>query len=126
MPHKPRPRQAVNVTVGKTSYLLIRAKGDPLAVYDAAHPALGSVYSAVVSDADNSFYFSATPVTQADATRLALKLVSQLPGGGADPTDGLLTITLNIVNTLTTVPPGTAPLPVTDVPVDYISDPAAP
>ena len=127
MPNKPNGRQCVNVSNGKTSHLLLKRKNNFPAVANPAAPNAGEINGAVVRDDDNEFYFTATVLDQIGAggsrKRLALRLVSAIPGGGADPLEGLLTITLQIF-TGPTSPPD--PLPVSDVPVDYISDPTAP
>lgn len=127
MPNKPRCRQSINVSPGKKSYILIADKGKPFPdVYDPAHPRLGTILYFTVTDDDNGFAFNPTVVPQTDKSRLALLLVSQLPGGGTDPMDGLLTVTMNLVSSTATIPPPTNSVPVSDVPVDYISDPAGP
>jgi hypothetical protein len=131
MPNRPQGRHCINVSAGKTSYLLLKKKGPPFPdLYDPANPApqLGSLITATVNDDDNGFYFNPTIVAQTDKKRLALKIVSGLGGGGADPLDGLLTITLFIVTGVVLGTPTTSPYtpPVVDAPVDYISDPAGP
>jgi hypothetical protein len=108
----------INVTSGKTSYVFLKSHNinfpDPAA----------NTFSAVVKDINNDFTFTAFVVVQMSRPgRLALKLISTLPGGGGSPTDGLLTVTL----TSTSISSGgNTTLPVSDVPVDYIDDPAGP
>ena len=128
MANKPHGRQCINVSPGKTSHLLLKKKGPPFPdVYDPANPKLGTILYVAVTDLDNTFGFKATIVPQTDKKRLALQLVSDLGAGGGDPLDGLLGVTLFIVNAIIPLnPPATYAEPVSDVPVDYISDPAAP
>jgi hypothetical protein len=131
MPNKPQSRQCINVTTGKKSYLVLRKKGPPFpALFDSADPKEKTLLSVTVTDVDNGFSFTATPLPQSSqggVHRLALKLESNAPGGAGDPIDGLLGITLLIVQTLTGgFPTATTLEPATDVPVDYISDPLAP
>lgn len=131
MPGKPQSRQCINVSTGKTSYVVLRRTGTPFPdLFDATTPAANTLLYVAVTDLTNSFSFTATPLPQSSVGgvhRLALKLVSNAPGGAGDPIDGLLGITLFIVDTLTgSAPTTTISQPATDVPVDYISDPSAP
>jgi hypothetical protein len=110
---------------GKTSHLILTRR----VAFPALGNAPGQIAAVLVSDDDNAFTFTATPIAQAAPAvaglpyRLGLKLVSNRPAGGGDPTDGLLTVTLQVVNAGAT---GTDSVPVSDVPVDYVSDPSAP
>jgi hypothetical protein len=110
--NKPTSQHCVNVSNGKTSHLLLKAHGlnFPIARF------------VDVYDVNNDFPFNGTIIPQVDPQRLALKIVSNLPGGGGAPTDGLLTITLYV--------PGLGgqlnPVQVADCPVDYIDDPGGP
>jgi len=127
MPGKPRCRHCINVSSNKTSYLLLRRKvAFPAVPVAGAAPTPGQIAGVSVQDDDNSIFFTATAISQqvdAAGFRLAIKVVSNLgAGGGADPTDGLLLITLLIAN-------GTAvpnQVNVSDTPVNYISDPNGP
>jgi len=108
----------INVSSGTTSYIILKSHNinfpDPTA----------NTFIAVVKDINNDFDFTASVVVQTGrAGRLAIQLISNLPGGGGSPTDGLLTVTLT--STSTTSGANTT-LPVADVPVDYIDDPAGP
>src|SRR5262245_30172345 len=119
MPNKPIGQHCINVSPGKTSHLLLKKKGPNFPPVGNAN---GNIQSAVVHDDDNIFDFTAIPVAQANLKRLALRITSNLPLGAGGPTDGLLTVTLQILQ-----PDGsTQPLAVSDVPVDYIDDPNAP
>lgn len=126
MPNKPRGHQCVNAFNGTTSHLLLKRKNQfPPVAADPANPHVGEVFGAVVKDDDNDFYFAATVVPQVNAApntrkRLGLRLVSGKPLGGDDILEGLLSITLQIFTGVGTQPD---PLPVSDVPVEYIDDP---
>ena len=127
MPNKPNARHCINVSNLRTSHLLLRRRNNFPPVANPAAPNLGEIIGATVRDDDNEFYFGATVIDQIGGggarRRLSLRIVSGLPPGGADPTDGLLTITLQIFTGPASLPD---PLPVSDVPVDYISDPGGP
>ena len=127
----PQSKQGINVSTGKTSYVVLRRNGDAFPdLFIAADPKTGTLLYVAVTDLNNGFSFNATPLIQTsdgNKHRLALKLVSNAPLGGADPLDGLLGITLFLVKTLSGPnPTETTPETATDVPVDYISDPSAP
>jgi hypothetical protein len=114
--NKSTGNNCINVSSGTTSYILLKSHNinfpDPTA----------NTFS-VVKDINNDFDFKATVVVQTGrASRLAIQLISNLPGGGGSPTDGLLTVTL----TSTSSSGGNTTLPVADVPVDYIDDPTGP
>lgn len=124
MPNKPNGRQSVNVSPGKTSHLLLKRKVNFPNVANPAAPNPGEIIGATCKDDDNGFYFTATVLPQPpNQKRLALRIVSGLPGGAGDPTDGLIAITL-LIFTGVALPPDQEP--VAEAPVDYISDPAAP
>jgi hypothetical protein len=112
--NKPTGHPCVNVSNGKTSFLLLKGHGldFPIARF------------VDVRDINNDFAFNAFMISQPpDPRRLALRLVSALPPGGGGPTDGLLSITLLIP----TGNPGVFnSLLIADVPVDYIDDPTGP
>jgi hypothetical protein len=115
-------QHCINVAKDQVSHILVKARGSKF-----PDPAQNS-YSATVVDTNNSFGFTATAIPQPETNGtpyptkiLAIKLISNLPvGGGGNPTDGLLTITINVTSNTTGT---TATPPVGDVPVDYISDP---
>ena len=108
---------------------MTRKRNFPPIAVNPNNPQQGEAIDAIVVDSTddtNEFYFKAELVgNQGNSKRMAIRLTSLLPAGGAtDPLDGLLTITLRIaqvVNPLTI-----AFQQVSDVPVDYISDPNAP
>ncbi|MGI8977616.1 MAG: hypothetical protein ACR2FY_00165 [Pirellulaceae bacterium] len=123
MPNKPNGRQSVNYSTGKTSHLLLKRKGNFPDVANPAAPNPGEIIGATCRDDDNDFYFTATVLAQPpNKKRLALRIVSGSPGGGGDPTEGLLTVTIQIA----TGTPTPDTLPPVDAPVEYISDPGAP
>jgi hypothetical protein len=115
-------QQCVNVATGKTSYIEIQASGG----VSFPDPTLNA-YGATVIDGNNGFNYSpAVAVPQGPpypASVLALKITSNMPGGGGVPTQGLLSITLTI--TPNNGGPSSSP-PVADMPVNYISDPNGP
>ena len=124
MPNKPNGRQSLNISNGKVSHLLLKRKINFPLVANPAAPNPGEIIGATCKDDDNDFYFTATVVAQPpNQKRLALRIISGLPGGGGDPTDGLLAITLQIFTGAGNPPD---PVPVADAPVEYISDPGAP
>lgn len=125
MPNKPHGHHSVNVSPGTTSHLLLKKRNQfPVVAADLAHPNVGEIFGAVVEDEDAGFFFNAIPIAQLDRKRLALKINSGLPSGGVDPVDGLLTVTLQ--QCTNTSPLTVKEITVSDVPVDYISDPTAP
>ncbi|MCI0641182.1 MAG: hypothetical protein L0Y72_09055 [Gemmataceae bacterium] len=117
-------RHCINVSSGKTSHLLLKRRNNFPDVAGAS-PNAGEIVGATVKDIDpdTEFYFAAQVIAQASKKRLALKVTSNLPGGGVDPLDGVLAITL-LIYTGPSSPNDT--LPISDVPVDYISNPTGP
>jgi hypothetical protein len=118
--NKPTGQHCVNVANGTTSYLLLRShnKDFPDTTLNVITVQPGDSH-----DINNDFDFTATVIPQSKANRLALQLISNLPGGGGAPTDGLISITLTVTPT---TGGGSTTQQLADVPVDYISDPAGP
>lgn len=128
--YKPYSSQTINVSTDKISHLLLRKIGQnfPKVAADPTNPSVGDICSATVRDDANDFDFQATPIFQGNANqkRLALRVKSKWPAGGAgEPTEGLISITLNVA-IVEGDPTQTIPLNVADAPVDYITDAGAP
>jgi hypothetical protein len=123
---KPTGRSSVNLSSGKSSHLVVKHSANLPDVANPAAPLLGEIVSAKCKDTTHAttIYFGATVLAQgANKKRLALRIVSGVTLGGADITEGELTVTLNLF-TGTGVPED--PLDIENVPVEYIIDPTAP
>lgn len=137
MPNKPQAKQAINSVDGKSSYIVLKRKSPFPDIYDRNRPRIGTIYAISVEDDDNvnQIRFDPHMIPQPnDNKRLGVKILTQRIARDLVPedplrgdlVDGLLTVTLYIVKALTSGEPVTSPteLLVSDVPIDYVSDPA--
>jgi hypothetical protein len=112
----------INVIHGKTSHILLKNATDFPDLGNAA----GQIKSATISDSINTgITFDVTPVAvQQNKKRLCLRIKCKRRGSFGDPTDGQLSINLQVVNadgvTTTDVPV------VNNVTPEYVVDPGGP
>lgn len=136
MPNKPQAKQAINSANGKSSHIVLKRKTPFPEVYNPGRPKVGTIYDVSVKDDDNhpaiTFSASIVPPEQGGANKqLGIRIKTtratddrvRAESFAGDLADGLLTVTLNIVTQLSPLVTSPTELPVSDVPVDYISDP---
>jgi hypothetical protein len=122
----PHSHHSINVSTGKSSHILLKHSNNLPAVANPAAPNVGEIIGAKCKDIDNGpFYFSPNTVIAqgTNKKRLAIRIISQAPGGSADITEGTISVTL-LIFTGEFTPPDE--MDVETFHVDYISDPTSP